>query len=125
MFEELNARFKYKPSLSGPWRVMTNDTGSLMGNSADYALTALWHLSEKSWLTFVINLVVMRYVLIYCTLYGTPHVILYDPYRGCFIDNMKKRWITKRPSGYRFKFPYFFPLNIVVLIGKGLIHKLS
>jgi predicted transglutaminase-like cysteine proteinase len=122
MLEELNARFKYTPDSGDTWKVMTNTIGPLAGDCEDYALTAMWFLSNKSWLRFALNMFFMRYILVYGKYRGVGHVVLFDVKNRRWVDNIQRRWVDKLPSDYKMRLPYITPLNFMAWIAKRVFN---
>lgn len=106
---DLNQRFVYAPDkMRDQWQIMTGP-GFVVGDCEDYALTLIWMLEGQSKWRFWWSLITFKYLLWHCTLpHGEGHVVMWWRGQG-WTDNILKRVVRDRPSGYRLRIPYIAP----------------
>jgi hypothetical protein len=112
MLEDLNARFVWTADKRDKWTIMKAVEGPLTGDCEDYALTALWLLSGRSWLRLWWMVITWRAIVwnVRHAGYGPGrgnHVALWVTGRG-WIDSSIPHWAPSTPHSKRF--PYVAPL---------------
>lgn len=90
--KDLTTRFSYKADSSlDTWRILSNPTGSLVGDCDDFAATALWAISGSMW-SWWWSVITFRAVFWLCnTTAGVKHVVLHHSDYG-WIDCIYPEW---------------------------------
>lgn len=110
------------------WRVLDlikdseSHSEKYYGDCEDFALTALYLLSKKSWWRFWMALITRKAKILHCTVGGEGHAIL--RYNGFYIDNIQREWfdnsrLTDRGyklhwGGYGLYIPYQVALKMLI-----------
>lgn len=115
--KDLNQRFKWTVDKREGWRVLNSALGPLFGDCDDYAITALWLMSEKSWKVFWWKLLSLQAVIWLCrTNRGDLHASLYLRKHG-WIDSSYQYW-SKEPK-HTLLAPFLVPHVVIkLLMGK-------
>ena len=128
--DTLNARFKYKEDRDqfgyrDAWYVMTGEP--YYGDCEDYSLTILFNLKGRSWTRLFISLLIRESKICYCKIgSGEGHAVL--RYKNHYIDNIQKKWCTRRylesrGCGYVFSDWMYIPYQVVYKLLMGVIQK--
>lgn len=111
--QRLNKRFRYQYDKDQYgrreyWAIMLNQSGPLVGDCEDYALTALWFLEDQSPKKFLWALLTKKAKIWFCHApNGEGHAVL--EYHGMLTDNWQKKWCTElKTKGYDMKYPFSF-----------------
>jgi predicted transglutaminase-like cysteine proteinase len=98
------------------WRIMPQD--NLKGDCDDYALTALYILSDHSIVKFWWNLLTFNAILWYTyTPSGEPHLVL--QIGDLYIDNGRRKLCTVnqfKSDGYKFVAPFVMPTPAIKMM---------
>jgi len=114
--EDLRKRFKYRKDDTNKWKVMDAEKGPLYGDCEDFAVTALWILSDRSWTKFWWKVTTLQAVVWKTTVNGEGHIMLWVKGKG-WIDNIYPYW-SPTPR-HKKVFPYIVPmLAAVIAAGK-------
>lgn len=120
----LNSLFKYKsdPNKKDVWNIL--DLGvSGEGDCEDYALTALYYLSDKSLLKFWWELITFQSSIHFVTLGGVGHAVL--EYNGIYIENTKKSWMNEIEfKRYVTPVKRFMPWHVARRLLMGKIYRM-
>lgn len=112
---DLRARFRYRSEESDRWNLLTAPAGPLRGDCDDFALTALWLLSGRSWPRLLWLVMTFQMMLWFVrTSADVPHMALWVRGRG-WICNI---YPVFGPSRHSLRFPYLLPVFLVALARK-------
>lgn len=111
--DELRQKFRYVGDKKDKWTILCGENWG--GDCDDFALTALWLISGKSWLRFWWMIITFQAMFWQASTPGGPHIMLWVKEKG-WIDNWYRKW----SSGPRHKrvFPYIAPFLAIVLLVK-------
>ena len=113
---DLCKRFVYRPDKSDKWTLLAAPTGALRGDCEDFALTALWLLSGKSWRVLWWRVTTGRAMIWHVKADdGSGHVCLWVAGRG-WICNIYPQWSDA--CRHRRVFPIIAPLLAAKLLLK-------
>ena len=129
----INRKFKYRNDFKwfDTWRILENNQTIWEGDCEDYSLTVIWLYSDKNAMKFIWNIVSFRFLIWYAVLgNGEGHAV--TRYGDMYFDNIQRKLVSLdklKADGYRFVFPYVFPLLFLKLgvskIGKPIISILT
>ncbi|GGE24361.1 hypothetical protein SAMN05421774_10853 [Gemmobacter megaterium] len=115
--DDLRLRFRYQAEATDRWTILDAEDGPLIGDCDDFALTAAWILSQRSWWRLILNIAVLRMALwVGRTDRGTAHAALWVRGRG-WICNIHPMFGPRR---LRRRLPYVLPLFLAGAVVKGL-----
>lgn len=115
--------YKYDPELgkSDTWSIITekDEDGKYRGDCEDFSLTVLYKLKCESLLATLWALVTFQAIIWFVRAKnGGGHAVM--SYKGQYIDNWTKRFVSKdvmyAECGHKFKFPYPFPSVFLKMI---------
>lgn len=112
--EYLAEHFEYKSDVKlDNWQIMKKD--NLKGDCDDYAVTALFVLSDHSLFKFWLNILTFRAILWHCkSPAGGGHLVL--KFKDKYIDNWGRELLPKSEfdnDGYKFLIPMIFPFPAI------------
>lgn len=88
------------------WEILRPDSqGKFYGDCDDFALTALYILEKRSLMKFWFALITRRGKIHFVEVGGEGHAVL--EYNGLYIDNIQRRWCSKKELQSWVE-PYFF-----------------
>lgn len=109
--KELCDRFVYQSDRKDRWTILGD--GNWHGDCEDFALTALWLLSGKSWLRLWWLVLTCQAVIWHASTAGGPHVMLWVRGKG-WIDNWYPVWSSY--ARHQRVFPYLAPILAIKLL---------
>lgn len=112
--EELHKKFKYRSEKKDTWTLLTRENPS--GDCDDFMLTSLYLLSNRSWLTVLWNIAILKTVpwLVKANTTGETHMALWVRGKG-WTCNIHPKF---GPLKHRKILPYLLPLFLIALILK-------
>ena len=115
ILDTFNSLFEYKADQGDQWRIPKIVNGKILGDCEDYALGVLYYvIAEKSLLKFWL-LLLSRAKICYVKNDGEGHAVL--KYKGQYIDNWTKDWVSKREMealGHKFHFVFYLTYQVAV-----------
>lgn len=115
--DDLRRRFVYRGEARDRWSILVAQSGPLVGDCDDFALTVAWLVSGQSWSRLLVNIALFRIVpWNVVTDRGTGHMALWVRGRG-WICNIHPQFGPRR---FRRRLPYILPLFLVGAVVKGL-----
>lgn len=119
--KELNKRFSYRRDplrWFDNWKVIYDESEpKWYGDCEDYSLTLMWMLSDRSFVKFLWNILIMKHLIWFVkTPDGDGHAVVRID--GVYYDNIQKKESTKevlKSKGYKFIFPMIPPIVFIRL----------